>query len=402
MRLIEKAENLEDREIELIQSSFWQAPALNGLKNVLTCNIFHKPLVLAGPKGIGKSLVAIKAKKLVEQNFNLKCSYTSLSKVNSDKIIFNALYDCYILDDFHYFIERIVNVQNREQTLLRLMLKIRDLAKEKPVVLVTEDLPHLYLEEMGIKDDFGLRESFDDVRLIDPPRICQWQKMFELLDVDADELSQHVIYNISHKPRFLIRIVKLLGKSFTIEDLRDKALEFIRKRCHRQTRIRFEKLMENIAIPTKLNIEEFLRLRCFGKLSEEERENFRLCSARLAQEIRIRNKCPYFFKYKWDTNDVFVIHWAFNKKGWSYVRNLLLKLELDNAQIAKIMPLLRKSSEKLKEFLYLLDFLEESGDETSFLSDYKYTGDFWLLIEPFRYAFSFLAEVPTIDIIRQH
>jgi DNA polymerase III delta prime subunit len=185
-----------------------------------------KPRILAGPKGCGKTFTALAAARMVI-NRGMKPPHFYIYKQHGkvERLPFRNVGEAYVYDDVHYLVEAVVYGRESEETLIQFMEDALEKSKEgKSVLIISEDLPHLYFEKLNIDRLTKLCPIFDYVNLMPIMSFGEWLSLLPCYEIGGDVLGFYITFSTCSKPRFLLRLASEVG-DLTFENIIRKAEE---------------------------------------------------------------------------------------------------------------------------------------------------------------------------------
>jgi len=414
-RLVERAEELSAEELESIAKiSGVGSTTINAIENVF----FSSPgelRVLVGPKGIGKTFAAlVAARRVAEKGLGVRFyAYREFGRVEEVNLGFKPGGDAYVFDDLHYLCEAVVKGHETAENLVSFMETAVKMAEAgKPVLVISEDMPSLYFERIEQDKLREIGPKFSRIMLMDPPSFEEWLSIPEAYGIKGDELGYFMVYKVSHKPRFLLRVAKLVDGLYA-EDLLSKTRELLEAKKI-PTRRR-EALLNMLKAPfiqtiSPSDLRKMKRILSLGIETimeiEENIDLLRLIAHDAASQIRSKMKNPFrpgdWRSSLWWRSDVFVVKQA--GLDSEEVKSAINRIpeKMNRSKIASLFKIYcRKNYEEIQ---YLTERFRkwrmlETARRT--LDGYSYNvlwGEF-LAIEPMKVAFEHLMDAPTSEVI---
>lgn len=385
--------------------------------------------VLSGPKGIGKTFAVMEAIRLVGREPPCFYVYKRLGKVEDISWKFSGEFTlsekrepwAYIFDDVHYLAEAVFKGEERIEVLTSFMMKAVEKAESgRPVVVISEDMPSLYFENLEVNELKQLSEKFRNVSLVEAPSFVEWSSLVDAYGIKGDELGKISVYLVSHKPRFLIRLVNLVGE-LSLVNIRSYAKQLLEAKAKALRRGEKEGLLVALDNPVigmspseSLGVETVLEL---GEVTLREMEEhlslLREVTQKVANKIRERSPNPYVetshYGHLWATDNAFVIRIQ-KEFPESEVEQTLSQIAKEHYmswhRLWAIKPLVRtyclKNYEKARPVIQrfnLKDLITIYRMHAGHI--YADIGRFsgWFSLKPFQRAFNHLLDTPTSEVI---
>jgi hypothetical protein len=224
-----KAENLTLQRIgHIVDEAGFAIKTIESLAEFFTGNFswLGKPRILAGPKGCGKTFTALAAARMViNRGMKPPQFYVYKQHGKVERLPFRNVGEAYVYDDVHYLVEAVVYGRESEETLIQFMEDALEKSKEgKSVLIISEDLPHLYFEKLNIDRLTKLCPMFDYVNLMPVMSFGEWLSLLPCYEIGGDVLGFYITFSTCAKPRFLLRLVSEVG-DLTFENIIEKAEE---------------------------------------------------------------------------------------------------------------------------------------------------------------------------------
>ncbi|MEM5843660.1 MAG: hypothetical protein QXX07_00345 [Candidatus Aenigmatarchaeota archaeon] len=466
----ERAENLDFATLNELESALFHFK--ERLKEYFLSEE-KRPLFVLGPKGSGKTFQVMKSlsevvrenEKLIPTMFifkeglgrqilnPLKLAAPEIWKdrlkvYSSDTKDLLDLSNVIVVDDIHYVCEAIAKGEYTPEDFLKFLKEILNFVDSgKKVVLISEDIPSFYTENLKMKefDDvwpkFGIHprsfyktkeewESFSEkidylaFREIPTYTYLEWCSLIEDYGIFLEESFQQVLYRISPKPRSFVRFVKLFQPKtcINLDEIKIKALELLREKVERQTYQFYEFLINYLPVvgfrkadtdflQILRNLKSVENLRKLGSVIDYVEEVCKSAANNLPLKKVDKKKVDkygvkYIIKKNYKDNPVHtqtILQKAIQtivpeeKIG---VVNEVIKIYF----MTKVSPndiiwaneVLEKLEEKLGENKKYLSKLARRFSHYYIEDFYWHTGD-WLLYKPFEIAFGdMLYETPSI------
>lgn len=271
-QLRDRAENYTFREIGSLE--ILNKELQNSLEIYLKSNLKH-PLLVCGPKGYGKTHNILnlmnrcvkRSKNFIPAVFNYSQNsgirlihpYRIASSnewgrklehfsdfVEAEEILDRA--NPIVLDNIHYACEDAINGKRKIKYITEFLQNMLSRVEEgKKFILISENDLSFYaarirdvefdrvlpkLGDYNPKKRYQHREEMDYMAKIyvSPLGFYDWSTIFPASAAAIDDISQSVIFNLSTRPRFAIRMINLIGRDITYDKVRENTLDIIKSK----------------------------------------------------------------------------------------------------------------------------------------------------------------------------
>jgi len=322
-----RAEELSAEELVQLSERRLLSGTAESLKRRLTepdpCT---NPTVLAGPKGVGKTFAALAAAISLPKPVMFYV-YRARGKVEEVGRRFglggSGSPKAYVFDDVHYLCEDVAAGVEGVGVLEGVIRRAVEAAERGvPVLLISENLPHVYFREMGLAELAACSEKFTyaHLLLVEPPSFEEWRELVEAYGIEADDEGLEVVYWLSPRPRFFLRLASEAG-GLSLPSIMAKAAQLIRENYRGGASRLLKKLEEMVVdIPSK----HLQRVASLGKRRIEEMEMhldvLRAAAGTLASTIRREHGNPYdpstHHHTRWERDNAFTIRAFAEMRGF--------------------------------------------------------------------------------------
>lgn len=400
-RLPLKAEDLSPSEVIEVASKTPSATLIHVLIDRLECNDpLLNPTVLVGPKGSGKTLAAISAAISLSKpiRYYIYRDPHRVEEISGRLGLNGGTPQAYVFDDIHYICEAVAGGFEDVKVLEDFVSKAISLAERGfPVIMVSEDLPHIYFEDLGVKSLASFSEYFTKLHLllIEPLNFDNWVKIVKLYGIKGDEPGLSLTYALSPRPRFFMRLASEIGE-LTLNNIIRGAAE----RLNVKRRSALEEAVLQIPIEHAEKISKILNE---IKSIEYYRSLFRRIASIVASEIRRRVDNPYIpgthLYNKWMNNDLFLLKVYSEKFGFPY-EQVHAAIESFYEYSGRLIPLFRDYikydyEEIRRSALIVVDEVESLSGFRRLNENYVFRPKIFLE------AFGDLLETSTAEIVRK-
>lgn len=404
IRLPLRAEELSPNEVAEISSKSPVIYAARSLADRLRhADPLLNPTVLVGPKGSGKTLAAIAAALSLSKPIRYYV-YRDSRRVEdiSGRLGLGGEPQAYIFDDIHYICEAVAGGLEDVKLLEDFVSEALSLAEEGfPVVLVSEDPPHMYFEDLGVRPLASCSERFTKLHLlfVEPLGFGDWVEIVRLYGIRGDEPGLSLAYALSPRPRFFLKLASEVG-DLTLENIVRGAAERLSARgCGLS-------LLNGAVLPIPpSHLKRVSKILGEVKLIEENRSLFKAVAGLVASELRRMVKNPFAFGThhfnRWNYDDAFVIK-AYSKRfgfPWGQVYAAVASLfpSGDASRLtAAFRDYIKYDYEEIRD-----SALRAISKVESMRGFIKLTGTYVFKPRAFLEAFSDLLETPTIELVRE-